>query len=135
MKMKYFDRAALREVRNRMEEALKKVSDDLGISFEIGKIRYSSDMFRTQIICVVANTSDDSSVAKVQWNQYCSRYSLSPDDFGKTFKSLSKTQANANFEIVGCKPKSHKYPILAKNLSDGKTYKFPVSRVRAALNK
>ena len=63
--MKYFDRAALREVRNRMEEALKKVSDDLGISFEIGKIRYSSDMFRTQIVCVVANTSDDSSVAKV----------------------------------------------------------------------
>ena len=38
MKMKYFDRAALREVRNRMEEALKKVSDDLWISFEIGKI-------------------------------------------------------------------------------------------------
>jgi len=76
MKMTQFTPAALREVRERMERALNDVSKDLGINFEIGKIKFSSDVFNAQITCVVASqTSDDSSVAKTLWNKSCHMYS------------------------------------------------------------
>jgi hypothetical protein len=31
------------------------------------------------------------------------------------------------YEIVGLKPRSSKYPLLAKNISSGKTFKFPAN--------
>ena len=44
-------------------------------------------------------------------------------DLGQEFQRSGKT-----FTIVGLKPRSKKYPILAK-CSDGKTYKLPVDLV------
>lgn len=52
---------------------------------------------------------------------------LKPEDFGRVF--YNRGQA---FTICGLKPRSPKYPILAKNEA-GQTYKFPADLVVRAL--
>ena len=54
-------------------------------------------------------------------------YGLSADDLGKQFVSRGEC-----FEIVGLKPKSHKFPILGRN-RHGKVYKFPAESVKRGL--
>ena len=55
-------------------------------------------------------------------------YGFQPDDFGRTFSQQGKV-----FQITGLKPGSPKYPVLAKNLGDGRNYKFPPETVTALL--
>jgi hypothetical protein len=54
-------------------------------------------------------------------------YGLSADDLGKQFVSRGE-----RYEIVGLKPKSHKFPILGQN-RNGKVYKFPAESVKQGL--
>jgi len=54
-------------------------------------------------------------------------YGLGTDDLGKPFVIRGE-----RYEIVGLKPKSHKFPILGRN-RNGKVYKFPVESVKRGL--
>jgi hypothetical protein len=55
-------------------------------------------------------------------------HGLSADDLGKPFVSRGE-----HYEIVGLKPKSHKFPILGRHC-DGKVYKFPAESVKQGLD-
>lgn len=55
---------------------------------------------------------------------YASTFGLTADDFGKTFRFRKNL-----YKIVGCRPKSFKYPILGARVPDGKTFKFPADHV------
>ena len=59
------------------------------------------------------------SQAQNEWNLYCHQFGLLTTDFGRTFKHRSST-----FTVIGIKPRSPKYPVLAQN-TRGKVYKFP----------
>ena len=54
-------------------------------------------------------------------------YGLGTDDLGKPFVIRGE-----RYEIVGLKPKSHKFPILGRN-RNGKVYKFPAESVKRGL--
>jgi hypothetical protein len=54
-------------------------------------------------------------------------YGLNADDLGRHFVSRGE-----RYEIVGLKPKSHKFPILGRN-HDGKIYKFPAEGFQRGL--
>jgi hypothetical protein len=53
-------------------------------------------------------------------------YGFDPDDYGARF-----VQNGMTFEIVGCKPRNRKYPIIAKNVVTQETFKFAVETVAA----
>lgn len=55
---------------------------------------------------------------------YAPTFGLRADDFGRTFTFRSRT-----YKIVGCAPKSFKFPILGSRLPDGKTFKFQAKDV------
>ncbi len=55
-------------------------------------------------------------------------YGLPANILGRKIKTQGRT-----FEIVGCKPRAHKLPILGRDISTNKTFKFPVATVSASL--
>jgi hypothetical protein len=126
--IKTFDRAAVRTLRDDINEALAAVAKKHGISLSTGNVSFNA---RNANIKLVAAIIDESGVAqtpeKTAFRAYAPHYGLSPDDFGKTFRAAGKT-----YEIVGLKPKSHQYPILGKR-ADGKIFKFPAETVKFGL--
>lgn len=66
---------------------------------------------------------------QIQWEQCAEMYGLKASDFGREFTSQRK-----RFRITGVNLQAPKYPINAKCLDDGKSYKFPEGAVKMALH-
>ena len=103
-------------------KALGKLEKKLGVSFSRGNGKFDDNMFSMKITAT-ANASDGSSQSKeeVDFVSSAFRFGLKKEDLGKTF-----TANGMSFKICGLKPKSRKYPVLAKNMM-GKVYKFAAS--------
>lgn len=122
--MDKFTRQTIPPIREAVQSALEKVGAEHGLSFDIGKITFLDTSLTAKIECAINNGESGNSVAKTKWDSHCYNYGLTPESFGKKFTS------NGNlFEICGCKPNNHKYPIIAKNLGNGKQYKFNIASV------
>lgn len=61
----------------------------------------------------------ESNAEKDQFALFAPTFGLVANDFGRQFRF----QKNL-YKIVGCSPKSFKYPILGARVPDGKTFKF-----------
>lgn len=66
--------------------------------------------------------------ASRDWDIYCRRYGFDSEHLGQIFH-LGK---NA-YRITGLKTANRKYPILADNVANGKSYKFEAATVKLAL--
>lgn len=66
----------------------------------------------------------EDTIERDMFKAYASTFGLTADDFGKTFRFRKNL-----YRIVGCRPKSFKYPILGARVPDGKTFKFPADHV------
>ena len=99
--------------------ALGKIEKKLGVSFSRGNGTFDADMFSLKITAT-SNAKDGSKQTKeeVDFITNCYRIGLNKEDLGKSFNAQGQS-----FTICGMKPKSHKYPILAKN-TQGKVFKF-----------
>jgi len=116
-----FTRPTLREVREDIKEALKSVEEKHGIKFTFGSIRFDDSKMNTRLVAHVG--TDTSDIAKKEWDEYCTRFGLGLHMFGKSFRSAGDV-----FTIVGIKPKSPKYPVIAMN-NKGMKYKFAADTV------
>ena len=115
----------IKDMRKDIDEALKAVAEKHNCTISAGRANYSDESFNIKLE-VVENSSDGSTVTQAQldWKANARRFGLNVDLLGKTVQIQGK-----DFEIVGLKPRSSKYPVLGKDLSNGKTYKFPVSHL------
>ena len=59
---------------------------------------------------------------------YATMVGLADVEFGARFEIQGTT-----YSICGLKPRSRKYPVLAKQIPTGKTYKFAVDSVKKAV--
>lgn len=128
-----FNRENLGELRGKVQVALSVIGAEYGIRFEVGNIRFSDTSFRFRTECKIngasAGVGDGNSRdqdARETFMAYCTMYGLKPEHFGKTFRHRGKS-----YTICGFKPRSHKYPILAKS-ARGAVYKFSVAHTGLA---
>ena len=120
-----FDKDVIMKIMNDVNEALKKIGNNYGISFTKNKVKFSTDLFRTKLECVVNKNGLDTK--KILWDRYCGLFNLSPDDYGRKFTFGEKI-----YTVVGIKPNSRRYNIVAVEEESGKEFKFPVDIIRDA---
>ena len=121
-------RPFLKKLRPQIEAALAPLAEKLDLDFKLAGATFDDThvMFKLN----VSTKNDDGSVNTPQaedFKLYAEGYGLKPE--------LLNTEITIDgnvFEIVGCKPRSHKYPILAKQKKNGKTYKFSALRINMA---
>lgn len=128
IKITEFNRKTCCSVSEQIEAHLAGLADELGIKITSKGGSYSDTSYTLKIEC--ATISEDGQVQTKEATDfalYASRYGLEADDLGKTF-----TRSGDLYTIVGCKPRSRKYPILVRK-SGGKLIKFPADTVRLHL--
>ncbi|MGA2067061.1 MAG: hypothetical protein ABSG86_18935 [Thermoguttaceae bacterium] len=116
-----FDRARCREIHDILDQALRPVGERLGMIVRLGSARFTADN-----ICFKLDVFENArtgSPEAADFPFYCIRYGLEPEDLGKTF-----TWGGKQYELIGCKPRSTRFPLLGRNL-EGKVFKFPLDIV------
>jgi len=87
---------------------------------------YSDNNISSRI--VISVKGDDGEIVTKEaedFKRYAESYCLKPEDLGERFLDFNRKE----FEIVGLKPRSRKYPILVKEVKTGKVYKFSANAV------
>ena len=112
--------SALRLIRERINQALESLGEELNVSFATGNARYTPDSATFKLNVSIIDSGGVALRPEVtDFNIYASRYGLKPSDLGRKFRTYSGL-----YEITGCRPRSPKYPILGKDVNSGKAFKF-----------
>jgi hypothetical protein len=124
-KITAFDKPTIRLLRSDLDAALKAVGEKFGINLQTGNARFTSDNVTFKVEASLT-LQDGTAVPKEasEFVRYAKLLGLAAEDLGRTFGFNGST-----YKIVGAKTTSRKYPILAKNLSNGKTFKFVAADV------
>lgn len=113
----------VRELRKELDDLLKDFGDDHGLKLSIGNIQFDDTGFKTKLD--VREGSSDEEVQRKEWEKYCILFGLNSNDFRK--KVFFQGQ---EFELIGFNTRAHKFPIIGKEVSSGKTFKLPRTAVR-----
>lgn len=127
--IKEFNRENLRVLRARMSEALAPVAEEFGLSMELGRMGYQSSNFSVKV--EVSTKGENGEVYNKDAEAFgiCSKWvGIKAEALGETFNSGDST-----YTLTGWKPRSPKYPVLATEVSTGKTFKFTAESVVRAL--
>jgi len=131
MKIKTFDRAAVKATRDALQGALGALAEQMGCEIKVGSATFdrSGANCTFKVECAVIGQDGVAETREIaDFRGLAPMYGLKPDDLGRTF-----TNAGEQYRICGIKAKSRKYPILAERERDGKVFKFPADTVKLKL--
>jgi hypothetical protein len=131
MTIKEFNRTNVRTLNEEVAAALEPIAKKHGLVLDRkGKTFYRDRMpAMFQFIVRVEDADGNVLGAKAQEFKDGARLvGLDPSDLGKEFVSRG-----SRYRITGLNLRARKYPVLAENLSNGKTYKFAESVVKRGL--
>ena len=127
------DRATVKRIRDVLQTALESldVEPEIGqkIGFRVGNASFTDSVVTFKVeAATFGENGEKNSKAAEDFKRCAFLWGLSPDDLGKQAEVNGKLVT-----IVGCKPRSKKYPILARDEKNGKTYKFSATSVKLGL--
>lgn len=127
MSLRLDNSADLKKVRNIISKAL----EEHGLKASMPRMTY--DLSGTQAwgkLTITATEVDGEQVdaEKVAWDRHFGDFDPDgvKDCYGKTYQHCGTPVV-----VCGVRPRSRKYPILARNLRDGKTYKYSMATLKA----
>ena len=120
-KISRFDKTNCKELRKVIDETLQNIAKEYGISIKTsaGSFTESDYSFKVEACTIDTNGIAHSKEAS-EFRAFASSYGLNADDLDKTF--LFKDEV---YKIKGLSTRSSKFPIIAKNLSNNRIFKFP----------
>lgn len=102
-------------LRKEVTAALEKTLAEFGLKAELGNMTYNGQTVSTKLTIAVAEYDKQTE----EFNNHCWKFGLTADNFGDLFESNGK-----QYQLVGIKPRSHKYPFIGERVSDRKKFKF-----------
>lgn len=124
----------IKELREGLENAIDTWAKANGLKRTDGfNIEFSDNSFRTKsgMFFVIENAEE--AVAAKKYGFDLQKLQLKafviPHEYKTQFTHESKT-----YELIKISTRSPKYPFIAKRLSDGQTYKFPVGLINKKLS-
>lgn len=126
------DKMEFDQVRVDITDALKEVGAKYGLSFRATNISYTSTNATIKLEASCLTPSGEVIFKEAEdFKKMAELYGLKPEDLGKTFEYID----GINYQIVGLKPKSRRYPILCKNLQNLKLVRLNLSFLKDSLKK
>jgi hypothetical protein len=106
-----------------IEKILQAAQDsllELGISVKVGRMTYRESTATLKLeIGEVRENGEATTKEAEAFRVYCYRYGLEPEDRGNEI-----IERGQRFRLEGINPKAKKFPFIARNLDDGKLYRF-----------
>lgn len=101
-------------LRKAINDNLAELGESYGVEVHAGNARYDDNKVTFKLVLSVAGVD----LARVEFNECCYLFDLTPDDWGKELKWAGRT-----YTLTGLAPRSPKYPVLASYR--GETFKLP----------
>jgi hypothetical protein len=112
----------INSIQKKIKEAIEQIAKDENVKIEFGTISYNVAKYTTQMSVITLDKSDKvDSVFK----SVCKRLGFTQNIIGMQFHGT-----NGVYEITDIKTKNRKYPIIAKSLSNGNSYKFSSEHIK-----
>ena len=129
MAIKSFDRAACREVSDKVLEAIKPVAAQLGLAVKKAPGNFSPENFIMKLeFSVIGEEGVAITRERQDYENQCFRFGLKKEWLDKVFS----TSDGRNFQITGLRPRGRRYPVIAKDVVTNKSFKFnPRTVIRA----
>lgn len=108
-------------------EALKPIGEEFQLSIDATSIKYGDNSFTLNLECRKTDADD---MDKAAFERDCALFGFAAEDYQKTFV-YNRNQ----YALIGFSRSSPKYPILCKQLDNGKTYKLTEETVKRAMSK
>lgn len=116
-------------IRGEINAALVEVGKKHGISLKtIGGGTYTSDNFTVKVEAAVVRDGAVVTKEAKEFKQLASLFGLKESDLNREVMI-----GGEKCQIIGMKSRSYKFPILAKKLSTGQVFKYPVAVIQRAL--
>lgn len=110
---------------NKITQALLEIEKSEGVKIDFG---FSTDYTGIRLS---GHIQDNVSIERENSLNLsaCRRIGFTQNVVGQSFTSVA---SGGQFRITGVQPRNRKYPVIAENLSNGKSYKFSVAHVKKA---
>lgn len=115
-----------RAIHEEVNAAMAVIAEKRGLVFRKANARFGSDSFGTKVEFAEVNGSGAATAEELDWKRSAHLFGLDPLFLGMTFTDYS----GRTFKVVGLKPRSKKYPVLAENVATGKRFKFGAATVK-----
>jgi len=129
-KITKLNRPTVKYIRKRMEAAVKPLAEELGVVIDLANCTFKTNNCRFQLKVAVLNSDGEAMTEEIDsFRSNAKLFGLDPDDLGREF-----IYRGQSYTICGFKPKSRKYPVIARS-GNGKDYKFACRTVIGALGR
>jgi hypothetical protein len=125
------DKTGIRLLRGQIETALAELGAKHNLAISVGSASYLPGKNVTfKLECAAIGADGEVATAEAEaFKTYAGLFGLKADDLGRSFVSQGK-----KWTIVGCAPRSRKFPILCED-SNGKVFKLSSSSVSIGLGR
>lgn len=106
----------IKELREELRHVLTLLEKQWDLTIKIGTIRYDEDKAEVQLTCYSGNKSE---AEQREFEKYCRRYALKPEDYRKRYIYNGKI-----YELIGFDLKARRYHYLLRNIQTGEKIKF-----------
>jgi len=116
MKFEKITPRACKVLRDEMNAALVELAKGRGVTVKVGSARYTDDDVTFKVTVALDGFDRD----KHDFENCCFVFGLKKSDHGRMFN-----YAGFDYTLQKLKPRSPKFPIVARKNADGKIYKLP----------
>lgn len=127
MKFNNFDKSNLNNFRVIFERKMKELEEETGVSVKLKNITFQDFTFTSKVEAVVSDQKTN--VKQSEFSAHAYKFGLNPEIHGKTFFHNGHT-----YRITDIAPRARKYPVIAINEDNGKSYKFSADMINLVIN-
>jgi len=128
--IKQLDKPTVQYIRKRLQAVIEPLAKELGIAIDLGHCTFQASHCRFQLNVAVKDSDGKAMTEDAEAFKHHARlYGFEPTDLGKAFVFQGQ-----HYTICGFRPKSRKYPVIARS-ENSKEYKFACRSVLTALGK
>jgi hypothetical protein len=128
METKYdsFSEANIKKFRTIFEKAVQGIFEETSVKVSLGNVRFSGKSFHGKLTAVIDDVSNPSeNPMEIKYREDFLRYAF---QYGlkKTDLTTTKNIMGTKYTLIGCAPRSSRYPLIVKN-PKGELTKITVS--------
>jgi hypothetical protein len=125
------DRKIVNNITDDMTVAVQDVAKKHGvvIKFKSGTFSLTNATVKFTVDVIDAEKGVANSQERKDYQRLAAFHGLSPDWLDQAF-----TVSGAVYTVIGLRPRSYKFPVIVRRISNGKLFKFPISTVKSAFS-
>lgn len=128
--IKQLDKPTVTYIRKRLKATVEPLAKELGVVIDLGHCTFQASNCRFQLKVAVLDSKGTAITEEAEsFTSNAKLFGFEPSDLGMKFVFQGKP-----YTICGFKPKSRKYPVIARS-GNGKDYKFACRTVLEALGR